>query len=67
MPYGKTARIQAADRQFGRHIKQIKKVCENDLIRETKCLEEVGDCVVLMRATELKYWLYTRAGNFRQS
>ena len=41
MPFGKTARIQQADRQFGKHLNQIKRVCENELSRETRCIEEV--------------------------
>ena len=41
MPIGKTARIQQADRQFGKHLNQIKRICENELSRETKCIEEV--------------------------
>ena len=41
MPIGKTARIQQADRQFGKHLNQIKKICENELNRETRCIEEV--------------------------
>ncbi|KAL5248618.1 hypothetical protein ACHWQZ_G017710 [Mnemiopsis leidyi] len=41
MPIGKTARIQQADRQFGKHLNQIKKNCENQLSRETRCIEEV--------------------------
>ena len=41
MPFGKTKRIQAADKAFGKHMNQIKRTCQNDLIRETRSIEEV--------------------------
>jgi len=41
MPFGKTKRIQAADKAFGKHMNQIKRTCENDLMRETRSIEEV--------------------------
>eukprot|EP00116_Pleurobrachia_bachei_P007139 sb/3467401/ len=52
MPFGKTARIQQADRQFAKHLNQIKKVSENELTREHRCIEEVFRLEMLQHQLE---------------
>ena len=59
MPVGKTARIQQADKQFGKHLNQIRRVCENDLHRETKCIEEIFK-IEMVRMIELKHKITIR-------
>ena len=55
MPFGKTARIQAADRQFGKHLNQIKKISENELHRETKCIEDIFRIDMVCRCSAKLY------------